>query len=184
MFKISRLKAPGYDRERRRLAQMIEPNSKVVEGLEIEMLLPAADDLVLQEVFLREVERLRDSQDVGEKELLEAIEGEFRLAIEPENAEVATLSRVDWLEGKRGAIGRYVNWVWKLTKYRADLIFEIDRLYGPGEGLIDLYTPALVDYDHWINGEVGTSLEQQVELMGMTSRAFKGRVHGFVAFDP
>jgi predicted TIM-barrel fold metal-dependent hydrolase len=87
--------------------------------------------------------------------------------------------------GGTGFISRNLCWARRLTAKRSDLADLIDRTYGGNDGLVRLFTPALVDYSKWLNDEPKSDLRSQVKVMEQISiRAGRAKFHGFVAFDP
>ena len=81
-------------------------------------------------------------------------------------------------------LGRYVQWIGLLRRYRFEIVAKLIETYGSKHGCVDLFTPAQVDLDLWLNDTTPTSHDNQVELMERIIRLAKGRVHAFAAFDP
>jgi predicted TIM-barrel fold metal-dependent hydrolase len=46
------------------------------------------------------------------------------------------------------------------------------------------FTPALIDYDLWVDNRTKTSLPEQIELMERNIKYHKGKVHAYFPFDP
>ncbi len=88
-----------------------------------------------------------------------------------------------------GIIGRYFKWATLFIKYRYNTAKKLISTYSEDKGSVELYTPALLDYDAWLIGDnAKVSMDQQMELMDrITELLFKrgkGSVHPYVAFDP
>ena len=66
-------------------------------------------------------------------------------------------------------------------EYRQNLLFT---LYAKDNSRLILATPALVDYNYWLEDQSPSALRDQVELMGQLSLKQPSPMHGFVAFDP
>lgn len=84
--------------------------------------------------------------------------------------------------------GTFVRWVLNLRMYRHKLAEKLARDCAAGGGRRPyLLTPAMVDYSLWLGESVGdgSSLRQQVEVMGLVSARRGGPVvHGYAPFDP
>ncbi len=50
--------------------------------------------------------------------------------------------------------------------------------------MVDLFTPALVDYDRWVDDRARTDLTKQILLMEGNIRLNRGRIHPYFPFDP
>ncbi|MFC0251745.1 hypothetical protein [Massilia consociata] len=120
---------------------------------------------------------------VGEIELLdedESYEAYRRRMLAEEKAALM----VD--EARRSARGM-IAFVLQNFQYRYVTIHDYLQLYNkPGERVVDLMMPMMVDYDWWLSsGETtATALRDQVVVMEALAIATGGRVHGFVPFDP
>ena len=136
----------------------------------------------------RELKRISTSSNGQERALFAAITNEvhpgglraFATSANVGSAEVLT-SRLAF---SGGAFSRYIRWVGRLKHYRADIIAELIDTYGGTADGVRLFTPALVDFEFWLNDAPETNFTEQIELGSRLSRAFPGRVHFFVPFDP
>jgi predicted TIM-barrel fold metal-dependent hydrolase len=80
--------------------------------------------------------------------------------------------------------GRYFRWARLLTGYRSTIAQTYQSLYDPAGARMILATPALVDYNFWLEDESPSALRDQVEVMSRISLRQNRPMHGFVAFDP
>jgi predicted TIM-barrel fold metal-dependent hydrolase len=80
--------------------------------------------------------------------------------------------------------GRYFRWARLLTGYRASIAQTYQALYDPAGTRLILATPALVDYNFWLEDQSPAALREQVEVMSRISLRQRHPIHGFVAFDP
>jgi predicted TIM-barrel fold metal-dependent hydrolase len=72
-------------------------------------------------------------------------------------------------------------------QYRYVNVHDYLKTYNrPGQRVVDLMLPSLVDYDWFLagGGATATGLPEQVALMKQMAIATGGRVHALVAFDP
>lgn len=72
-------------------------------------------------------------------------------------------------------------------QYRYVSVHDYLSLYNvPGERVIDLLMPMMVDYDWWLakGSATASSLAEQVDTMEQMAIVTGGRVHAFVPFDP
>ena len=92
---------------------------------------------------------------------------------------------VDALLGSAGRIGRHVRWALLLLKPRRRIVAELMATYG-GKGGITLFTPALVDFTHWLDEFPRSPFVDQVYVMDLIQRRQDGptMLHGFVPFNP
>lgn len=80
-----------------------------------------------------------------------------------------------------------VDFVIQGFQYRYVNVHEYLGTYNqPGQRVIDLMLPSMVDYDYWLAlGDVTkTTLQTQVEVMRNIAIVTGGRVHAFAPFDP
>lgn len=152
--------APGYQEELRLLKGLIGGEEGAGGDL---------DDVQPPPEFMTEaLDYVRQRDEAAYEELLE------RERIEPGiEAEGALLGTV---------VERAVSWGYLLTRYRTQIATKLSKTYPQ----VSLFTPALVDFDLWLNdaAPLRTSIAQQVELYGLISEWSGGRFHGFLAFDP
>lgn len=79
------------------------------------------------------------------------------------------------------------NWLRLFGRPRRDLVARLSRFYTDTNHRCELITPALVDYNAWLDNpdSEGRRLDDQVAVMGAIAKLpGKPRVHGFVGFDP
>ena len=83
---------------------------------------------------------------------------------------------------------RLFKWVMLLTRYRFQIVEELSRFHKNG---VQLVTPALVDYDMWLDDVAPSSIAAQVNVLDKISKQYHSTnseknvpLHGFVAFDP
>lgn len=121
--------------------------------------------------------------------LREAIEGE--LAVDPQaltapgaDSAAPTASR---LFVSSGLIGRTARWAAWLRSPRFRLVERAVELYG-GNGGVSFFTPALVDYDNWLDDTPRSNLASQIKVMEAVQKAAFQRlnifVHSLAPFDP
>ena len=80
-----------------------------------------------------------------------------------------------------------VDFVIQGFQYRYVNVHDYLSAYNrPGERVIDLMLPSMVDYDYWLarGARTMTKLPTQVEVMRNISIMTGGRVHAFAPFDP
>ena len=86
-----------------------------------------------------------------------------------------------------GLIGRTFRWAAWLRSPRLRLIERLAELYG-GDGRVTFFTPALVDYEHWLGDRPRSDLASQVRVMEAAQKAafqqFNVFVHSLAPFDP
>src|SRR5262249_35894029 len=85
----------------------------------------------------------------------------------------------------KGEISRTIKWVVSFTRYRRELLTELDKV---NDSHAVLLTPALLDLTKWLNArETPVSISKQVAIMSRLSRERPKNlplIHGFVPFDP
>ena len=86
-----------------------------------------------------------------------------------------------------GMIGRTFRWAAWLRSPRLRLIERLAELYS-GDGRVTFFTPALVDYEHWLGDRPRSDLASQVRVMEAAQKAafqrFNVFVHSLAPFDP
>ncbi|RWO88572.1 amidohydrolase family protein [Mesorhizobium sp.] len=83
-----------------------------------------------------------------------------------------------------GKISRYFRWAALFNSPRRKIVAEIERLFG-GPDRVRLFTPALIDFSHWLDEEPRSNLESQIRVMERIQRLERrSMVHCFVAYDP
>jgi predicted TIM-barrel fold metal-dependent hydrolase len=84
----------------------------------------------------------------------------------------------------RSFFSRYFQWAAILTDYRVNIAARYRKLYDPQNDRIVLATPALIDFNFWLNDNSASPLSEQIELMGLLSIRSSFPMHGFAPFDP
>jgi predicted TIM-barrel fold metal-dependent hydrolase len=90
----------------------------------------------------------------------------------------------DFLTSGRSIFSRYFQWAGVLTDYRANIASTYRSLYDPTASRLILATPALVDYNFWLQDQSPAPIKDQIELMGLLSLRSPFPIHGFAPFDP
>lgn len=81
-------------------------------------------------------------------------------------------------------IGRHIRWALLLTNDRRTITARLLDLYGRNRRFA-LFTPALVDFSHWLNDEPKSDLADQIQVMERIQRMQTGpALHCMVPFDP
>jgi predicted TIM-barrel fold metal-dependent hydrolase len=78
-----------------------------------------------------------------------------------------------------------VRWAVLLIRSRREIVDRYLQLYG-GEDGVDLFTPAMIDFSSWLDGEdPASSLESQIRVVERLQRLHdRPAMHAIVAFDP
>ena len=161
---ILRTGAPGFDSENRKLDDLL--TNRV--AMDREALDPSDEEF---ESFLSD---LRDQDGVELERLIRREVGRER--------DVRRLELRDLRAEVRGTSVRAVfEWAWLLTRHRVVIARKMAEQLYPS---VELFTPALVDMDLWVNDASGVPIPQQIVLQEKIVRIFGGRIHPFVAFDP
>ena len=73
-----------------------------------------------------------------------------------------------------------------MLQYRYKNCFSISDAYSCSGGTVDLYCPALLDYDFWLGGSSATdsSLPDQFRVMERVMRLMQGRFQAYAPFNP
>jgi predicted TIM-barrel fold metal-dependent hydrolase len=96
-----------------------------------------------------------------------------------------TLSRIaDFLLTGRSVFSRYFEWARLLSSYRSLIAQQYLAIEDPSQNRIALATPALVDYNYWLDDQSPASLKEQIAVMRALSLRQPRPVHAFVPFDP
>jgi predicted TIM-barrel fold metal-dependent hydrolase len=132
----------------------------------------------------RALQDLETSDKDEDRELLHHLEKEAGLPKRDETLEAfpVDLARAIWKGG--GAAVRYVKWIKLLSKYRFKITDRLIETYSKGEQTVDLFTPALVDYDRWVGDKAEADIPSQMALMEGNIRLHEGRIHPFLPVDP
>lgn len=183
--------APDADRELRRLTELLGESdaTEVPEEGVIEAVADRADEGGLDEdQFFDELNQtlqdLEASDKEEDRELLQHLEKEAGLPQRDETLEAfpVDLARAIWEGG--GAAVRYLKWIKLLSKYRFIITDRLIETYSKGGQNVDLFTPALVDYDRWVDDQAEADFPSQMALMEGNIRLHKGRIHPFFPVDP
>lgn len=177
-------RAPGTDKELAKLSILLDQSTEAgAFGI-------AAIDGEDQEdtQFLKDLNTaiydLGQSDQEEDAALLSVIEAE---ADKPETVGSGAKSVFDVAEAiwkSRGIVSRYIKWIHLLTKYRYKITRRLVETYSEDGDTVDLFTPALIDYDRWVADKAQTDLPSQIRLMKGNIRLHKGRVHPYFPFDP
>lgn len=101
-------------------------------------------------------------------------------------AQIAGPQLLSW--GKKFTRYRYLNARELLLSYRTFNAAVLLGSAGCSLGAVDLFLPALVDFDFWLLDagakRRSTRMEEQIRVMEKIVRFSGGRVHPFAAFDP
>ncbi len=75
-----------------------------------------------------------------------------------------------------------IEWLNLLKQSRFEIACELVNTYPT----VDLFTPAILDYDHWLpdNEKADTTIAEQIILYEKIVRLFEGKIHPLVAFNP
>lgn len=88
---------------------------------------------------------------------------------------------------KGRSVAGMIDFVLQNFQYRYVSVHDYLHTYNqPGERVVDLMLPSMVDYDWWLarGGGTPTLLATQIEVMQAISMVTGGRVHAFVPYDP
>jgi hypothetical protein len=145
--------------------------------------------------FIDRAYRKRYEHDADFLSLLVGLYKEITLG----NAPTATRELADIKAGKvttdkdddksepQSEVARLTRWIAKFNKSRRGLIAELSGNYANTGPQCVLMTPALVDFNTWLDYRdvPGCRLDDQVRVMGAIAKLpGEVRVHGFVGFDP
>lgn len=101
-------------------------------------------------------------------------------------AQIAGPQLLSW--GKKFTRYRYLNARELLLSYRTFNAAVLLGSAGCALGAVDLFLPALVDFDYWLLDpgakRRSTRMEEQIQVMEKIVRFSGGRVHPLAAFDP
>lgn len=84
----------------------------------------------------------------------------------------------------QGEISYSIKWAISFARYRREMLDELHRVNDRRAALV---TPALVDFNKWLDAADNVPMTAQVALMERLSREKRSdapHMHGFVAFDP
>jgi predicted TIM-barrel fold metal-dependent hydrolase len=140
----------------------------------------------------------RDAADQQDKEafidaVLAEMKGQGRMPPEVTTRSLQPRAQVEagvfdnvaaFLFSSSATFGRYFRWARLLTGYRSSIAQTYQSTYDPAGTRLALATPALVDYNYWLEDQSPAALREQVEVMSRISLRNRTPVHGFVAFDP
>lgn len=85
----------------------------------------------------------------------------------------------------QGSIGRYVQWTINMLSSRRQQVARLTNLYG-GNGGVQLFTPALVDFQYWLDEAPLSPFADQIAVMDVIQRrqTNDAMIHCFAPFDP
>ena len=191
---ISDAFAPGYDEEKARLEAKLGDNDQLTTSLVSTWKIEDDNrDKTYKDIVNKSINEI--NRRVENNLFLSSDELDFIKEVRKEAGvgETQLLGVIDWYEKLTTAvdaynvlvtIGRYLLWGIKMVRYRYKQINDIRSTYSQ----VKLFTPALVDFDHWLYPEnensSRVSIEEQMDLYVLLNRLYKGSVHPFVAFDP
>ena len=78
------------------------------------------------------------------------------------------------------AVHRVLRWGHQLTFFRVRIAEAMRDTYPE----VNLFTPAMVDMDLWVDDDAKVPVRKQLLLYGKIARWSDGRIHPLVAFDP
>jgi len=121
------------------------------------------------------------------------LEGESAVRVEAETREQAA-ERAELVEalaggqgvarvgprGTWGVIRRHARWAILLTAGTQEIARRMLGAYPD----VALFTPCLMDMEHWFNDSVGRSFEDQIAVAEQAMTLAPGRIHPFLAYDP
>lgn len=79
-----------------------------------------------------------------------------------------------------GPVSRAAEWISLLTESRYNIFASLTQTFPE----VSLFTPAMVDLNLWLDDTIDTPIPKQIELYGLLTRVWEGRMHPLVAFDP
>lgn len=183
--------APDADNELRKIAELLgEPygddvyKEGVLEAVADREDEGGPDDDEFLETLRTVIEDIETSKDKEEQDLLEALEKEAGIEKRDEALEAFPIDLAKALWDKGGVAARYLKWIKLLFQYRFEITERLIDTYAKDGESVDLFTPALIDYDLWVDDEADTKLFQQMKLMEGNIRLQKGRIHPFFPVDP
>jgi predicted TIM-barrel fold metal-dependent hydrolase len=176
--------APDFIKERNRLDSLLSPPEAGIRAVE-DYALPEADepDEEFAEKLRGIMYQMENSADKDERELFVILEKE--MGFSPGEAGVrSAMDSAKSLWSSRGIISRYIKWIKLLTGYRYEITNRLINTYSSSGTTVNLFTPALIDYDRWVDDQSKTSLPEQIQLMEKNIRYQRGRIHPYFPFDP
>ena len=90
----------------------------------------------------------------------------------------------DFIASGLSTFSRYFEWGKVLSDYRNTIADTYEQLYDPGHNNLILATPALVDYNFWLDDQSPSALQEQIELMSVLSLRRAQPMHCYAPFDP
>ncbi|MSQ53468.1 MAG: hypothetical protein EXR28_16480 [Betaproteobacteria bacterium] len=153
-----------------------------------------ADDLPVGGFLKRVVFRERDSQALRPfnplASIIDAISQAGAVGLSEEarllerivegNENLCTRFNEGWFARSAGVTDPNTGAFGYMTQPRLHNALRLTRLYPD----IDLFTPALIDFDHWLKDEPRVPLYQQINLMERICIVTGGRFHAYAPFDP
>lgn len=161
-----RLEAPDYVEENERLDQLLR--GEVLHGITDDSIESTEDE------FKKYLDDL-SAQGNDLTELLAKEEKEL-MAVDMEGIHKIELNEMLFI----GLFGRFWKWIRLLKKNRFEIANKLIDTYVD----IDLFTPAIIDMDYWLEDKAKTSIGEQIFLYVKIIRLNNGKIHPLVAFDP
>lgn len=166
--------APGFERDKARLGSMLSGGEERAPAAPVDI------EATFGAEVMEAVSELSDEERALIQSELPAYEADQSPTAGTEGAETFSLA----------APVRFVRWAKLFCQSRVDLVVLYSRFFS---GEVDLAIPMLVDLSSGLEDTALTTLEQQVELFELLSRASmfrlipgaeRLRIHPFVGFDP
>ncbi len=155
--------APGFQKESDLLDRLLSGDSFVeFEALESEA-----------ELLDGYLNQRRESDPDLYEEMYEEVNGTPRPEgfVDPEAENAQFIDTV---------VARALRWGRLITRYRVEIAQTLLDTYPN----VDLFTPALVDMDMWLDDRAKVRLSDQLRLQSKIARWSHGRIHPFMAYDP
>jgi predicted TIM-barrel fold metal-dependent hydrolase len=159
----------------RRLADVLQQHYQAAQSKSMASPQKGEDVDAFVEFVLKEMKRSGAKPPVSSSKNLKSLGSSLHSA---------TDAIAQFVSDGRSFFSRYFSWAEVLTDYRGKIAEAYYTLYDPDHARLILSTPALVDYNYWLEDQSPSSLQDQVELMGLLSLRQSRPMHGYVAFDP
>ena len=131
-----------------------------------------------------------DSQENAQEKFAAFLEQKYGVTRAPggviKRAKTRGWKEDSFSDDEEDTASRTLDWGRLLTRSRTHIALDMMRIFSPkkGHASVDLYTPALVDFEYWLGETPPTSIPQQIHLMERIIIEQRGRLHGFVPFCP
>lgn len=113
--------------------------------------------------------------------LIDLLTDEERDSIGEEKGGIPEIKIIDalWFGWyKRGKL-----WIMNLRRFRYQIACSLLNTFKDDKKK-KLFTPAIIDLDHWVPDRAETNIAEQIILYEKIIRLFKGEIHPLVAFNP